>query len=358
MKKKCLLFLAMVLLLCCIPVIAAAENEKVPDGKTVYYWSFDGHYIDLSKNQEDLDYMLDGIFAEGKVGQGADLTGGDYLSARNENSRTFDAFTVAMWITLADVTDIVVNDSIYGVAFAMGSKNPGHFEMFTRRYVNDANERFALCVYNEGPNGGVNWEIDTAADNKLAVETWMHIAFTYDGTKGTIYLNGKEIHSEEAAMQIHPVTADDTNYITVGSLVGGDVGFTLNAVVDELVLADYAFDAAQITMLSDQPAEAAAMLRTLAQSTYPEGEEPRTEPTPTPVPTEAPATPTPETEAPTTAPSGNTPASTQKTGTNVPKTTPGSNAQEDSNTTLIIVIIIAFVLVAGIAVVLIIRKKK
>lgn len=322
MKKFGLLI---VLLICIslIPIYAEESDQKL------YYWNFNGHGRDYSKENLDIIDYQSFDYSEGIVSDALDITDGGGGLYTDVIDCVFEAYTMAAWVYLDEGVPQSAN---YQIVMAKDKKVPGHFEIFFMQI----GDQYQLKVYTLELGDAVAVE-----DPLIDVGQWLHIAATYDGKVQKLYLNGQEAFSQEYDQAID--TSITNSVISFGSLVEG--GLDLYGKIDEAILANYAFDAEMIAHLHDNPKEAANSIMEKIKETYPEGETPRPDETPTPEPTPEP-TPTQEsTKAPeTTAPSST--SSKDKSG------------KKSDNSYLIPVIIGATVVIAAVIMFIIFKPKK
>ena len=155
-----------------------------------------------------------------------------------------------------------------------------------------------------------------------------------------VYVNG-ELAMETAANVETAGFGSNYDALALGCLTDSTLPFM--GMLDEVILADYAFDEELIAKLYSSPEEGAAEIAGLVKANYPEDYAPATE---APEATAAPAT---ATKAPVTAAAtaARTPVKTAKP------------AETDHSTTIAVIIIVVTVAViaAAVAIVLVMKKK-
>ena len=297
-----------------------------PGGSTVYYWPLDDDSSDLSHHEIYFDEYGIGLeYTEGAVNQGVDTSFGGTVSVPFEEEQDFSCFTMSFWMRWDG------SEAGYGALFAAGGKeHPYHIEMYI---TTDGGDTAYLAFYNVA--------MGSAMEGICPIEAGelYHVACTYDGAKLNVYVNGEIALSTQAAVD---TAGFGSNYdvLALGCLVDETLPFI--GMLDEVILADYAFDEALITKLYNSPAEGAADVLKLVQANYPENYAPATL---APTPTKAPATAA-ATQAATAA--AKTPVNTTK-----------APAEADRTTTVVVIIIVITVVIiaAAITVVLVMKKK-
>ena len=317
--KKYVLLIILLLVILIMPVSAKEEGR-------VFYWSFEGHGRDHSKEYLDFDAYNDLDYGKGVVGSALDLRDSTFTIYTDYVDYDFENYTVAMWVYL---DKDVPSDTSYQICLAKDTKRAGHFEIFFMR-VGDS---FILKVY--------TLDLGDAFDyiTPVKYDEWMHIAASYDGSVQRLYLNGEVVFQKELNIDLEMASSE--YQLAIGSLIEG--GFDLYGLIDEVVLSDYALDSEMIGKLHSDPEGAAKDIKKMVEDDYPEGQTPRPDvtPEPTPAPTKEPAS---ETQAP-------------KETDKVTKTKEPTDKGK-SNKLLIPIIIVVTVVVAGVIVFLILKPKK
>ncbi len=316
-------------IICLIVLLSAIlmlNNVQASNENHVFYWSFDDHGMDASFH--NLDATGSSEYIEGVEGKALDLSDGSYLQT-DTVPVTFKAFTISLW------TKIFENESGYAIMLSRAAKVAGHFELYFAKQGGDGNEeKFEIRVWS--PDTG-----DFTTGVFVEYDKWMHIAVTFDGSVCKIYLDGEKIYESGKVGSLNDIADDSTNFITLGALVDGSL--PLNGYLDEVVLANYVIPETDIKKMAEKQGK--EDLNALVLSMYPEGTTPRPEPTPTPTPTQTPV-PT------------NTPEVTKSSVTQTPVRTHNVSTETNNNSTVqIVLIIIGSVLVAGVALFIIMKKK-
>ena len=84
-----------------------------------------------------------------------------------------------------------------------------------------------------------------AANANLKIEEWNHLAFTYDGTLKSIYVNGELIASMPAVV---PINMGPNGVSTIGA-IGTGSDFFFNGFIDDIQIYNRAVPEAEVTAL-------------------------------------------------------------------------------------------------------------
>jgi hypothetical protein len=142
-----------------------------------------------------------------------------------------DAVTVSCWIDRATSDDgkIVVKGRNDWETYAMEiNDNHGRF------FVRDANDREN------------QYSIDSS--DELPVNSWIHIAGTYDGNELTLYVNGRV-----AANSVHPLGENLVADVNDGLVIAGrwgDDGGSFTGTIDDVRIYDYALSGGEICYIA------------------------------------------------------------------------------------------------------------
>ena len=313
-------------------IVTPPENTSEPSelptgGTTIYYWPFDESSEDLSHYEMYFDEYDIGLeYTDGAVNQGVDTSFGGALSVPFEEEQDFSCFTISFWMRWDG------SAPGYGVLFAAaGKEQPYHTELYT---TTSDGEHAQLAFFNTGMGNPMEGLAP------IEIGELYHVACTYDGAMLRIYVNG-ELAMETSANVDTAGFGSNFDALALGCLTDSTLPFM--GMLDEVILADYAFDEALIAKLYSSPEEGAAEIAGLVKANYPEDYAPATE---APEATAAPAT---ATKAPVTAAAtvARTPVKTAKP------------AETDHSTTIAVIIIVVTVAViaAAVAIVLVMKKK-
>jgi len=147
-----------------------------------------------------------------------------------------DAFTISAWVNVDDLTNyraIVVkqNNASPQVGYSM--------------YVRQTTGRISFQLKN---SSGTGWHIQTT-DNTLSVDTWYHVAVTYDGSKNS---TGCEIYVNATACTISGSgsftgSSSSTDPFQIGARDGANL--LMSGMVDEVAFFDAELSASDITSI-------------------------------------------------------------------------------------------------------------
>jgi hypothetical protein len=176
------------------------------------------------------------IWGEGKVGKGVVI---GEIFAMMRTSASLEAL----------VTNNAVSTSawIYPVAFDTVAMKPQF--IIGRQLGKEADDQFGLALWNVGKPGFTVGATSVIGDKGLPLNTWTHVAATYDGDTAILYVNGKAVKTEAISMPIAAVTSR----ILIGADANGeagDAGERLNGRIDEVSLYARALSAEEIGKLA------------------------------------------------------------------------------------------------------------
>jgi len=134
---------------------------------------------------------------------------------------TTNRFTLEGWVKLASLPG-----KEGGKLVQISSKDGGTTSIVLM--VNSEGKAWAR-VYSKG-GGGEGF----ASTSTIPLETWMHLALTYDGKNAALYVNGKQ----EATKQVSRSLPKAVNLITVGNYVAG--------AIDDVRISDQALSAEEL----------------------------------------------------------------------------------------------------------------
>lgn len=221
-------------------VAVTVTGGTQPPAGLVGNWKFDegsGSFAADSSGFGNHGTLVNAGWIGGKSGSAANLNGSGYVSAASSaslnNPRT--GMTVAMWINLRSAVNL------YG-ALAGRRWGPGWDDLWVLFYDNaDGQNRYSFgvrtsnAVYVTGPSGNGD------------LNSWVHVAGTYDGSRIRIYRNGAEIAS--AALTGTIPTEATPLFLGAGDNGNTGIGEYLNAAMDDVRLYDRALSASEIQSL-------------------------------------------------------------------------------------------------------------
>jgi hypothetical protein len=194
---------------------------------------------DVSSNKNDA--ILVGtdngkIWAEGKFGSAA-VIGEIFVMIKTSPSLealvTNNAVSTSAWI--------------YPTAFDTVMMKPQF--IIGRQQGKEADDQFGLALWNVGKPGFTVGSKSVIADDAVPLNTWTHVAATYDGDTAILYVNGKVSKVLSIASPISAVTSR----ILVGADANGeagDAGERLTGRIDEVSLYSRTLTAAEIGKLA------------------------------------------------------------------------------------------------------------
>ena len=214
------------------PVVRGTPIQP-PEG-LVARWPGDGNANDIVGSNDG--FLGSTTFASGKVNQAFGFDGrGDYVEVANASDLQITASspsTLDAWIFPTSFPPVEgIPDAARAVPVTAAMDGYYALQYF------DANEFFRAHVHT-----GVNW-IYADAPFSLALDTWTHVAQTWDGTTLKIYVNGQLIGS--GARSGPPYT--DRGHLFIGTIHG----HLFAGRIDEVSIYNRALSADEIKAIYD-----------------------------------------------------------------------------------------------------------
>jgi autotransporter-associated beta strand protein len=203
---------------------------------------------DSSGHDRDGTLVNSATFVSGIISNAIDFNGTNgYVSLPQGMLTNLSDFTIATWVNPDSI-------SMWSRIFDFGSGPTTN--MFLTPRSGDGTVRFAITI------GGGNNEQRIDGNAPLPAGTWTHVAVTFSGTLGTLYVNGSPVGTN-SMMVLSPSTLGATTQNWIGrSQYSGDP--YLNGRVDEFRIYNRALAPSEISSLftnvppPSAPAELAA----------------------------------------------------------------------------------------------------
>ena len=211
------------------------SSVPVPSG-VVSWWPAGGNADDVISGNHGTAYNTTS-YGSGKVGQAFTLEAGDgHIRVANHPSlRLTNAITVEAWINPNNVSG-------YGQIVDKWDALVGYEQRSFTTYLNPGGQiAWAICA--TGTDAIWTYIIST---NAAPVDTWTHIAATYDGTNLKIYLNGTMEAEGYFTNKIFPGTNDFAIGAVVGGTLAGDFISPFPGSIDEPAIYNRALSASEI----------------------------------------------------------------------------------------------------------------
>ena len=227
-------------------------TATVAPGGQVAWLAGDGDTRDISGNNNNGAFVGGSSFAVGKVGQDFNFNGGQSVQVPDNATLDFtNALTIEMWVN-PSVAGSSGGDKFFiskGVFQFVGTQSYG--------IGFDVNRRIFFRV---GNGSAIDTVVSTS---QLPLDTFTHIAATYDGTALRIYINGVLDAPPQATSIGTLFNSADPLYIGGAKFSGSDILFP--AAIDEASLYNRALTDAEITSVFN--AGIAGKLKTIATPT-------------------------------------------------------------------------------------------
>lgn len=180
----------------------------------------------------------------------------------NNNSVTFDAAKFNNGANCNGTKNLSISNALglsgtsnftYSFWAKMNADISSSLGFFFRHSIgNTASDNYYDLYYDY--NGGTRRIIarryggsTTLTYNTTLGTTWHHIAFTYDGTNATLYLDGSIVAGPTSSSGT--IAAGVTQQLYLGNNWNGDTSFPINAIIDDFAVFTRALSAAEISEL-------------------------------------------------------------------------------------------------------------
>lgn len=132
-------------------------------------------------------------FIVGQVGQALNFDGTKYITVPNHAALEPAQFTIMMWVKQVDqysTKNLIAKPYTYSA----GSPNWHSYQLMTARgdNVGDTSGPLMATIYSQGQSSYWTFPSDTL----LPVDTWAHVAFTFDGGQVQLYIDGVLVRNQ------------------------------------------------------------------------------------------------------------------------------------------------------------------
>lgn len=197
-------------------LFASLSASAAVDENTVAVWLFEegtGKVVkDASGNGHDAEFAGSPKWVEAKFGTGLEFPGdaGGYLIVESTKKLELETLTVEAWVKVEKATGkwqgIICKQQA-------GCTN--------RNYGIWVNVNTSVLHAQIGANGACAFSIDGTTD--ITDDKWHHLAFTYDGDMGRVYVDGElenEAPNAETFQSGEPITIGVPNVDNANGLMG------------------------------------------------------------------------------------------------------------------------------------------
>jgi hypothetical protein len=217
----------------------------VPTGQ-VGWWKMDGNVLDASGNGNHATAFGTPTYVTGTDGQAIDLNGTTQYATVADNASlatvtSANAVTLATWIrprvvATQNLISKSVNGSVNGYELCLSTSGilPSSQRMFVR--------------FNQQTSGDT-YRVNSTTQYNGLLDTWIHVAATYDGATIKLYVNGALESSLPAAITI----ASNTLPLAIGAQVNGTgtASRWFSGQMDDVLLYNRALSASEIAELAN-----------------------------------------------------------------------------------------------------------
>lgn len=224
--------------------IAASFAPNAPSGDLVGWWKMDGDVTDASSYANHATAFGSPTFVAGMVGQALNLNGTSQYAAVPDNASLdlTNALTLATWVkpTLEATQNLISKSTNGGI---------GGYELCLAATSSTWPHK-AFFRLNQVPSGDT-YRINSTTLYSDHLNTWIHLAATYDGATMKLYVNGVLESSLAAAITIN------SNALPLGLAAQVDAGNAgarfLAGGMDDARVYNRALDAGEIAALAGLP---------------------------------------------------------------------------------------------------------
>ncbi|MDX2023867.1 MAG: LamG-like jellyroll fold domain-containing protein [Deltaproteobacteria bacterium] len=227
-----------------ITALYTADSNATPAGLFVHY-KFDGDTTDASGNGANASFSTP-AYATGVLGQAADSANGDTIVNANAGGnldKVTDKLTMAAWIYRPSAP------ALAGDEWILQRQPNGGIEY--RLLMGPSAAMYPTVASSGGSVGG--------GTSPLSLNTWHHVAVTWDGATGTLktYVEGVKVDESAGAPG---ALASASGNLFVGSRAGGSAN-KFNGLIDDFRLYNTVLSDAEIGALVGTNAEPGLVLR-------------------------------------------------------------------------------------------------
>jgi len=213
------------------------KNNLRCDDRLVAYYTFEKGEGSLLENRavgDPMDVRYDPKKLNGTINCGTWVISGgrwigkntlefngisDYVNCGNNRSLDItDGLTIEAWVKLNGTGRNYIVDKYH----EWGIK------------ISDGGQKVIFFIADQTPS-------DLVTTDTIPLNTWTHIAATYDGSARKIYFNGVEVKSDTPSGSIGTSTGD----LFIGDY--GGHGYTFNGIIDEVAIYNRALSAKEIS---------------------------------------------------------------------------------------------------------------
>ncbi|UCC22343.1 MAG: LamG domain-containing protein [Planctomycetota bacterium] len=153
-----------------------------------------------------------------------------------------DTFTIACWTKLDAF-------SYYGAFVTNGTDGEAGFYLWNTEGDTADEGTFSLSMHTDS----ADWQ-DVMPTNIYVIDTWYHIAFSYDGQYGSFYVDGVLVEGpQDVGSPVTWIRGDTGNYpdnFVIGSWEDEWWSSQIDGVIDEVRYYDYALEAGEVAVLA------------------------------------------------------------------------------------------------------------
>ncbi len=225
----------------------------VAPSKPIGHWKFDETAGTVVKDSSGS--QMDGTVVQGSLSDAAAHSSPVWVKGHTGMGLQLDGLDDWVRIPDSDVLDKTGLNNQVSISAWVKLDKYNEFKLWTviaqRHQLASRIEQFMLGIRNGTPSGEVNFFQVPSLVN-VPLNAWVHLAFTYDGIKGIVYMDG--VVTGEADLG-WPVATDETPFTIGGGINENDVIENVPGVVDDVSLYDAALTPAEVDTLAKRLAD-------------------------------------------------------------------------------------------------------
>nr|WP_312038105.1 LamG-like jellyroll fold domain-containing protein [Pelotomaculum terephthalicicum] len=224
-----------------------------PEKGLIAHYKFDGDFRDSSGNGNDGKLNGDVGFADGVFGQCAQFKGGFLQVADNSELDLTGPYTISAWIRIAPGSDSTIISKL--------ADNGMDSTYFANAYdydsdISASDSTLQMWMSYDYDNSHYT-EASVEVEGQDAVNKWVHAAFTNDGGKINLYVDGVPLGTAQVPEDNY-VTSDSN--VLIGGIIQSGASSYFQGKMDDLRIYNYALDSDQIKALGTGTAGASSIV--------------------------------------------------------------------------------------------------
>ncbi len=225
-----------------------AGTIVVQPSKPIGHWKFDETTGSIAKDSSES--KMDGTVVQGSASDAATNANPTWAKGHMGMGLVLDGLDDWVRIPDSDALDSTGLNNQVTVAAWVKLDKYNEFKPWTviaqRHQLASRIQQFMLGILNGTPAAEINFFKVTSLVN-VPLNQWVHLAFTYDGIKGTVYMDGVVAGENDLGW---PIATDETPFTIGAGINETDVIENVPGMVDEVILYDTPLTPAEVDGLA------------------------------------------------------------------------------------------------------------